>query len=321
MEKRSIALRIGIGVVGVIFIIFITLMVLFGNRNKATQTNAKLDTATQSQIDTQVLPTETETTSETMTETETEIETESETIAVTETEPEEHTPPARPAEDGTIIVCLDPGHGGYDPGANNGNYKEKDFNLKIGLKLKEILESNGVTVIMTRDTDKAIKELRDRVDYAYGNGADMLVSLHINAASTGVVGEHGCLSIVTRSHYQAPTAICEDIYQHSEDLGKAILNELNAIGIEITTAGKASQNNGFLRRPSGEGRTYPDGSTRDYYGIIGASTEYGMPSTIIEHAFITSETDLSTWLIPEEGIAKLAEADAKGILEYIRTHF
>ena len=55
------------------------------------------------------------------------------------------------------IICLDAGHGGSDPGAiGPSGTLEKDNTLAISLLLRDILESNGATVIMTRDTDRNV---------------------------------------------------------------------------------------------------------------------------------------------------------------------
>ena len=52
------------------------------------------------------------------------------------------------------IVCVDPGHGGTDPGKVGINGQlEKDINLAIAKKLKTYLEASDVTVVLTRDKD------------------------------------------------------------------------------------------------------------------------------------------------------------------------
>lgn len=54
-------------------------------------------------------------------------------------------------------VVIDPGHGGIDGGATGiGGVVEKDINLQISLKLRDILKMNGYLVVMTRDTDRSI---------------------------------------------------------------------------------------------------------------------------------------------------------------------
>ena len=63
-----------------------------------------------------------------------------------------------PANPGAIVITVDPGHGGRYPGAVRDGFAEKDFNLDISLKLRDLLEHAGVQVVMTRTTDRAIDE-------------------------------------------------------------------------------------------------------------------------------------------------------------------
>lgn len=79
-------------------------------------------------------------------------------------------------------ICIDTGHGGNDPGAVNGIYKEKDFALDIALMIGKILEEY-TEVIYTRTTDKFIK-LSDRAKTANQADADLFISIHCNAAAS-----------------------------------------------------------------------------------------------------------------------------------------
>jgi len=85
------------------------------------------------------------------------------------------------------IICLDPGHGGDDPGAiGPSGTLEKDNNLAIALLLRDLLESNGGTVILTRDTDRNVStshsstsaELAARVAIATDGNVDIFISIH-----------------------------------------------------------------------------------------------------------------------------------------------
>jgi len=78
-------------------------------------------------------------------------------------------------------VVLDPGHGGKDPGATNGSYYEKNFNLAIAGKTARYINGRyNAAVYLTRISDIAM-ELSDRANYANDLNADYFVSLHINA--------------------------------------------------------------------------------------------------------------------------------------------
>ena len=80
-------------------------------------------------------------------------------------------------------VVLDPGHGGKDPGAIGvGGIAEKDIVLAVAKKLERKLKQEmGVEVVLTRRDDRFIP-LEDRTAIANAEGADLFVSLHMNAS-------------------------------------------------------------------------------------------------------------------------------------------
>jgi len=80
-------------------------------------------------------------------------------------------------------VCIDPGHGGKDPGAvSRWGLREKDVVLSLSRRLASELRSRGFEVVMTRTSDVFI-ELNDRPAIAARRGADVFVSIHANACS------------------------------------------------------------------------------------------------------------------------------------------
>ena len=90
--------------------------------------------------------------------------------------------PRRDLRKGKIVVIIDPGHGGKDSGAIGiGGVLEKDVILPIGKRIAEILERNGIQVIMTRDSDYFVT-LPGRVTMAQRANADVFVSIHANSA-------------------------------------------------------------------------------------------------------------------------------------------
>ena len=78
-------------------------------------------------------------------------------------------------------ICIDPGHGGSDPGAVSGKLYEKDINLEIGLAIRDFLQPY-VDVIMTRDTDKTVS-LEERAEIANKADVDFFFSVHCNSAA------------------------------------------------------------------------------------------------------------------------------------------
>jgi N-acetylmuramoyl-L-alanine amidase len=81
-------------------------------------------------------------------------------------------------------ICLDPGHGGKDPGNRVGSNQEKQYTLLLAQELRSQLTRAGLKVTLTRSTDAFI-ELPTRPELAKRRNADLFVSLHFNAAETG----------------------------------------------------------------------------------------------------------------------------------------
>lgn len=94
------------------------------------------------------------------------------------------------------VVVIDPGHGGMDGGASSSSgTSEKDINLSIGLKLKKLLENEGVKVIMTREEDRALydegnegsirshktEDMKVRKGIIDEANADLAISIHLNS--------------------------------------------------------------------------------------------------------------------------------------------
>ena len=77
-------------------------------------------------------------------------------------------------------ICLDPGHGGRDPGYIVGSKQEKKYTLLLAQEVRDLLTKQGFKVVLTRKRD-TFPELSDRADTANRAGADLFVSLHFNA--------------------------------------------------------------------------------------------------------------------------------------------
>ncbi|HLV10308.1 MAG TPA: N-acetylmuramoyl-L-alanine amidase [Halanaerobiales bacterium] len=83
---------------------------------------------------------------------------------------------------GSDIIVLDPGHGGFDPGAiGPSGLMEKVVNLDISLKVRDILKREGYQVEMTRDDDTFLS-LKERVELANQLDALIYVSIHANSS-------------------------------------------------------------------------------------------------------------------------------------------
>lgn len=79
-------------------------------------------------------------------------------------------------------VCLDPGHGGSDIGAVNGDLLEKNVNLEVANKLSTLLVAAGYTVFQTRTGDSILSNA-DRYNYCNSQRAAILISIHHNGST------------------------------------------------------------------------------------------------------------------------------------------
>jgi N-acetylmuramoyl-L-alanine amidase len=109
--------------------------------------------------------------------------------------------------DRDVIIAVDAGHGGVDPGAiGHGGTREKDVTLAIARALAQRIDAQpGMRAVLTRDRDEFL-ELRDRIARARAARADMFVSIHadsiadrsVTGASVYVLSVHGASSEAAR---------------------------------------------------------------------------------------------------------------------------
>ena len=209
-------------------------------------------------------------------------------------------PPAQAATG--IIIAIDPGHGGSDPGAVANGLREKDLTLEVSLALKEELESyDGVTVVMTRSTDvrpseNLSEDLSSRVRTAAAARADALVSIHFNSGSPLARGAEVWYGNSSSYNYATHTK--------GRQLSSNIQDKLTDLG--LADRGIKTRDNPYY--------DYPDGSTGDYYAIIRQAREENMPGIIVEHAFVTSSSDAQLLRDPAF-VRSLGVADATGIAQ------
>lgn len=202
-----------------------------------------------------------------------------------ETEPPKPVIPDPPSYAPTRTVCIDPGHGGADPGAiftdEDGTiWRESDINLGVSLMVRDILKQNNVTVVMTRETDKTV-ELTTRAPYANEKQAALFVSVHTNSymgeAANGIE-TWGTLE------YSATYA-----------------------GVTDKTLAQNIQN-AVIAKTKATNRGVKDTTT---LAVIRGSI---MPSVLIEVGFITNLNEREL-MFSDDYRKKLAEGIAEGILK------
>ena len=185
-------------------------------------------------------------------------------------------------------VVLDSGHGGFDPGKESSDgILEKHINLAIAERLKELLEKEGIRVVMTRtddnglytesDSNKKIADMKKRCAIIDAAKADIVVSIHQNS-------------------YQSPEVKGAQVfyYKHSAE-GKKLAQILQkSLKENLDTENK---------------RQEKEDST--YYMLL----HTGAPTVIAECGFLSNPQEAAL-LNTAEYRQKVAEALCKGILEY-----
>ncbi len=214
--------------------------------------------------------------------------------------------------DDRIKIVLDPGHGGRDPGAAGIN-SEAYYNLQVALAAKKKLEENGsFEVYMTRSTPDENLTLAERMYYADSVNADVAISIHFNSGASAAVGGVEVYGSVLDRFYLGT-------------LGQKISTGVaNAAGIS---------NRGVFRKYDYGSTLYywseeyqwdipkdsSVGGLSDYYGIITWAAKFGIPSLIIEHAYLSNPHERQ--LIEDPAVLRaMGEADATAIIEYYTGH-
>jgi N-acetylmuramoyl-L-alanine amidase len=88
-------------------------------------------------------------------------------------------------ENNDFVVVLDPGHGGRDPGAEAGGYRESSLMLELAEAVKEsLIRNTDFKVVLTRTEDKFLS-LEDRITIASQSDANLFISLHADAVIEG----------------------------------------------------------------------------------------------------------------------------------------
>ena len=205
---------------------------------------------------------------------------------------------------GGMTICLDPGHGGSDSGANAFGTKESDLTLKIAQYCKEELSKYDVNVVMTRTTDTRLSEeaamdLKNRVEVAKKAGASYFISIHINSAANSAAKG--------AEVYYPNTSGNKNLSSNGQNLAKAIQSQLAALGL---------YDRGIKIRNYTDGTTSsnPNSSDQDYYGVIRYAKQANITGLIVEHCFISNKEEFDKYLGSNAKLQQLGIADAKGIV-------
>jgi N-acetylmuramoyl-L-alanine amidase len=211
-------------------------------------------------------------------------------------------PPKNRAGAKIRAICLDPGHGGHDPGNHVGSQQEKTFTLLLAQEVRQQLIRAGIKATLTRNTDTFI-ELADRPDLARRQKADLFVSLHFNSTDTGRNDVHGSeVYCVT-----PPGASSTNARGEGGGAGSFTGNQFNAKNVFLAYQ---------IQKSLGQTLGVADrGVRRARFAVL---RDAAMPAVLIEAGFMSHPTE-GKKIFTASYRQQMARAIVDGILAYKRT--
>lgn len=236
---------------------------------------------------------------------------------------------ARIGKGRNIIVVIDPGHGGKDPGAGGrGGVHEKDVVLAIARRLKATLDATpGFQAVLTRNSDVFLP-LRDRSAFARRHHADLFVSIHADAArsttprgsSVFALSQHGATSETARWLAQSENSadliggVGGDL--SLEDKDEMLRGVLLDLSMTATVNASLSVGNDVIKQ-IGSFNQLHKGSVEQAGFVVLKSPD--IPSLLVETGFITTPAEARLLQTPAHQ-QKLASAISSGLQRYFRRH-
>ena len=220
---------------------------------------------------------------------------------------------------GVARVVIDPGHGGYDPGAMSDGISEADVVLDVAMQLERLLvQQAGVEVVLTRRTNVFVP-LEERTAIANRAGADLFLSIHANASD-----DDRARGIETYFLNFAPNPATEAVAARENAPSARTMRQLPDIVKAIALNNKIDESRDFASRVQAAmmerlkrgNRTVKDLGVKQapFMVLIGAT----MPSILAEISFVTNPQEAAL-LHDTTYRQQIAEALFNGIMRYQRS--
>jgi N-acetylmuramoyl-L-alanine amidase len=234
-------------------------------------------------------------------------------------EPPRETKPTAPLRD--VVVAIDAGHGGEDPGAlGKRGTREKDVTLAIARKLAALVnQERGMKAVLTRDGDYYVS-LRGRIHKAREHKADLFVSIHADAflrpeargSSVFTLSERGATSEV--AHWLAERENAADLVggvslDDKDDLLASVLLDLSQTATIEASHDVASS---ILKELGAVGDLHKPQVQQAGFVVLKSPD---VPSVLVETAFISNPLEEKKLRDPRRQ-EKFAQAVMKGVREY-----
>lgn len=229
-----------------------------------------------------------------------------------------------PGADGRdIVVAVDAGHGGEDPGASGpGGTHEKDVTLAIARALAERLNARpGIRAVLMRDSDRLI-DLRERFERARNSHADLFVSIHADS-----VRDHSIAgaSVYTLSYHGASSEAARQLAdRENANVGRQSLAGVNPALASVLLDAAQSQMMGASVEAADQVLEALDdvGAVRKkvvQHAAFVVLKSVDVPSMLVETAYISNPTE-ERKLRSASYQQQLAQAIETGVVKYFQRH-
>ncbi|MDT7041252.1 N-acetylmuramoyl-L-alanine amidase family protein [Candidatus Nitronereus thalassa] len=221
-----------------------------------------------------------------------------------------------------LVVVIDPGHGGKDPGATGKKgTQEKHITLKIGSYLKELIQSRlGAHVLMTREKDIFL-DLEKRVEFANKKKADLFISIHVNSHPQRSIKGLEIYHFGKASDPRALEVAARENGMKLEDDAPPwqfiIADKLNDQKIEQSQTFAWTTNKTLVKALTASYKVKDHGVKTAPFYVLRFTT---MPSILAEVAFVSNPDDENR-LRSKAFQKQLAEGMYQAIYSYLKTSF
>lgn len=211
--------------------------------------------------------------------------------------------PRRQPRTGSVrTICLDPGHGGKEPGQKLGSRLEKTYTLSLAQEVRSRLVQQGYKVVLTRRDDSYVDH-PERTAIAKRAGADLFVSLHYNASANGGSDANGIEVYAMTPEGAKSTNVSADVGSLRAWAG----NECDSHNVLLAYHLQRALLKGL---PGSADR----GVRRARFLVLRLSE---MPAVLVEGGFMSNASD-ARWIYSTTGRRKMAQAIVDGINAYKR---
>lgn len=224
-----------------------------------------------------------------------------------------------------LIIAIDAGHGGEDPGAIGGRgVKEKNVTLAIARLLKERIDAEpGMRAVMTRESDVFVP-LRDRINRARQFQADMFVSIHADAVKDIRVSGASVYTLSPKGATNEAARWLADRENAADILGGVSLDDKNGVlasvlldlsqGAAMSASMDAASR--VLKQLDGLGNTHHSSVQQAGFVVLKSPD---IPSMLVETAFISNPIEEARLSDPRHQ-ARIADAVLTGVRDYFYTN-